>query len=100
VTQLRSNSLLWLFAVVSALASLTAYVVIKGYHHESDLMIIVLLVRLVSGLGIGVTLAIVFSIVQKIRRRTGIFATFVNTTAILSSITIIGLVLLNLIRDS
>ena len=98
MTAAKVGSVGVVWAVGVALASLTLYVLLMGYHREPHLMMVVVLVRLAAGLGVGLGIATLVSVVQLIRKKPGITRRFVNSSLLTGSITVTLLVLVNLLQ--
>lgn len=87
-----------LIAGCISLVTLIGYALIKGYHHDVELMITVILVRLVAGFGLGIGLAIIVSLVHLARRKSRIVSSFPSTAIIAGSVVVTGTAFVNLLQ--
>ena len=86
-----------LLAAGIAILSVLVYAVIRDYHQDVELMLTVIAVRLFAALGVGMLVAFVVSVVQALRRRSGLVKTFLQVSVVAGSLTAIGTVIVNLL---
>jgi hypothetical protein len=80
-----------------AILGLVAYCVIRGYHHDTGLMLTVMFVRLAAAIGVGGLVGALLAGGMLVLRRPGAGAALVRTSTAAASLTTLLLVAYNLL---